>query len=83
MNKLTVTRRVVAAIGGQQALASLCGVSQQSVSYWVKRNEIPVNRILHIESLLVGTGADIDRHDMRPDVYGARSELKNTEVLHA
>lgn len=51
--------------GGQSALGRLVGVSQQSVSKWVKRSKpLPAEHVLTVEA---ATG--ISRHDLRPDLY--------------
>jgi DNA-binding transcriptional regulator YdaS (Cro superfamily) len=43
-------RSVVSAAGGQVKLAGLLGVTQQSVSLWVRQGFVPVSRVVEIES---------------------------------
>lgn len=61
--------RAIAAAGGQSAFAQLIStperpVSQQLVSYWLKKGELPAELVLRVE-LLVGVG----REELRPDVF--------------
>ena len=72
-DKKTIMKRVFKVLGGQVVLAAELGVTQQTVSYWVtKKGCFPVERVLHIESLLRDAGEEIDRFDLRPDIYGPR-----------
>ncbi len=51
--------------GGATKLARLIGgITPQAISQW---KTCPVNRVLQVES---ATG--VSRHDLRPDVFGAR-----------
>lgn len=52
------------AAGGQVALAERVGVRQQSISEWLKRERIPAERVLAVE-----TATGVSRHDLRPDLY--------------
>lgn len=73
-----VTKRAVKAIGGQEAVASGLGISQQAVSQWIsKKGVVPVGHVLHVEHLLKEKGSSIDRYDLRPDVYGERPADSN------
>jgi DNA-binding transcriptional regulator YdaS (Cro superfamily) len=58
--------KAVEIAGGQKALASKIGVTQQAVSYWLKAKNLrlPGERALAIEA---ATG--VSRHDLRPDLY--------------
>lgn len=73
--KDTVTYRAAKALNGQVVLAALFGISQQSVGNWVKHNRIPAQHVLKIEAALKNVGTSIDRHDLRPDVFGTRPDL--------
>lgn len=52
-------------IGGQAALAAVCGVTPQAVWQWLKKGRAPADQVLKIEA---ATGES--RHDLRPDVFG-------------
>lgn len=47
--------------GNAAALAKVLGISTQAISQW---REVPVNRVLDIESV---TG--VPRYELRPDIY--------------
>lgn len=51
-------------VGGQSALARLCGKSQATVWKWVKNNRLPAEYVLKVEA---ATG--VSRHLLRPDIY--------------
>ena len=75
MNKKElITYCAVKALGGQVKTGSLVGVTQQSVSNWVRLNNVPAEHILKIEKALSKVGSDLDRYDLRPDVFGVRPE---------
>lgn len=62
--------------GGQTAFALLVStedrpVSQQLVSYWFRKGELPAELVLRVERL---TG--IARDDLRPDVFLLPEDLK-------
>lgn len=50
--------------GSQHALASQLGVSQQTVSRWIKLGVVPPRKVLDLEKL---TG--IPRHQLNPIIY--------------
>lgn len=50
----------------QSDLAERCGVSEPTVSRWVRGGSIPAERVLTVEKI---TG--VPRHVLRPDVYPA------------
>jgi TorA maturation chaperone TorD len=54
-------------VGGVSELARRIGISQPSVSNW---NRVPAERVLDVEA---ATG--IERMVLRPDLYGARTQL--------
>ena len=62
--------------GGQTAFALLVStedrpVSQQLVSYWYRKGEIPAELVLRVE-LLTG----VSREDLRPDVFCTPDDLQ-------
>jgi DNA-binding transcriptional regulator YdaS (Cro superfamily) len=73
-SKESFSRRAVKTLGSQLKVAALVGVTQQAVCLWIKSNRIPAEHILKLEEALMAMGSSIDRHDLRPDVYGPRSE---------
>jgi DNA-binding transcriptional regulator YdaS (Cro superfamily) len=73
--KETVTYGAAKALGGQVEVAALVGIRQQSVGSWVKSNRIPAKHVLKVEEALKAVGSSIDRHDLRPDVFGVRLDL--------
>lgn len=76
MNKKdSVTYKAVKGLGGQVKTGDLIGVTQQSVCVWVKSNRLPAEHVLKVEAALSEKGLDIDRHDLRPDVFGVRPAL--------
>lgn len=61
--------KAISLAGGQAAFAVLVStperhVSQQLVSYWFRRGEIPAELVLRVEKL---TG--VPRDELRPDVF--------------
>lgn len=58
--------RAIKAAGSQAALASAIGVSQQAISFWVKRGMAPAEKVVAIEK---ATG--VTRQELRPDIFGA------------
>jgi DNA-binding transcriptional regulator YdaS (Cro superfamily) len=52
--------------GGQKALATRLGIRQQSVSEWVARGMVPIERAAQIERMY-----RITRRRLRPDVFGS------------
>lgn len=62
---LTALQTAIDRFGGQSALARHIGVSQQSVSKWVRRRKpLPPEHVIAVE-----TATGISRHDLRPDIY--------------
>lgn len=71
--EVSATKRAIKILGGQRSLGMAMGVTQQTVCFWASsKNGIPAERVLHVERLLKEAGSDIDRYDLRPDVYGPR-----------
>ncbi|WP_041522971.1 YdaS family helix-turn-helix protein [Gilvimarinus agarilyticus] len=76
MSIRSITKQVVELLGGQVAVAEITGVKQQTVGYWVnKSGKIPAEYVRPIEAELRKRGATITRYEIRPDVYGPRSEV--------
>lgn len=69
MNKNPLLEAISIA-GSQTNLARLAGVSQQDISYWLRkaRKGIPLERVPAIEH---ATGGRVTRYDLRPDFFGA------------
>jgi DNA-binding transcriptional regulator YdaS (Cro superfamily) len=55
-------------VGGQTALANLCGVKQAHVWKWLRMERIPAERAIQIELVTEGR---VTRQDLRPDIFGA------------
>lgn len=79
--------KAIEIVGGQTQLARLLGVKQANVWHWLNRAErIPAEFVLPIEK---ATGAQISRHDLRPDLFpdadapNAANELADEEVWRA
>lgn len=65
MQPESTMKRAADAVGGQAALASICGVTSQAVSQWVRGiRPIPVERCAVIER---ATNGVVTRRDLRPD----------------
>jgi DNA-binding transcriptional regulator YdaS (Cro superfamily) len=62
--KQTPLQRAVAHYGSMYKMAKALGVTQPAVTYWVKNNKLPAERVLEVEA---ATG--VSRHDLRPDIY--------------
>ena len=62
--------------GGQVKFGVKMGVSQQLVSYWVSKDKLPADRVIEAEAVFVSAGIYVDRHDLRPDVFGPRSDAQ-------
>jgi DNA-binding transcriptional regulator YdaS (Cro superfamily) len=70
----------VCTAGGQSAFASLMSlseraISQQLVSYWLKKGELPAEFVLRAERL---TG--VSRYRLRPDVFCMPSDLEGNKA---
>lgn len=62
-------RAAVDCVGSQSAMGRLLGLSQASVSKWVRlKKPLPAEHVLTVER---ATG--ISRHDLRPDLYPRES----------
>lgn len=63
MTPQAALQKAIKLAGGQSALGRLLKIHRQAVAQWEKA---PVERVLAIEH---ATGAQITRHDLRPDIY--------------
>lgn len=67
MERRTAVQKLIKRLGGQEALATAAGVSQQAVSYWAKNLPlVPIERVPRISE---ATG--IPQHELRPDFFPA------------
>lgn len=53
-------------VGGQSAMARALGMTPQAVQKWCATGNVPVSRVLEIETL---TRGEVSRHELRPDIY--------------
>jgi DNA-binding transcriptional regulator YdaS (Cro superfamily) len=61
-------RRAVEQMGGQSALARVCGVKQGHVWHWLNKSlRVPAEHVLAVES---ATGGAVSRQELRPDIFG-------------
>lgn len=58
--------KAVEILGSQMELARICGVRQQTVSYWLNTGRVPPKRVIQIER---STNRVVKRHELRPDIY--------------
>jgi DNA-binding transcriptional regulator YdaS (Cro superfamily) len=65
----------VKSFGGQRKFGNVMGASQQLVSYWISKGNLPANKVLQAETVFSEAGINADRHDLRPDVFGERPDL--------
>lgn len=69
---MNAIERAVEICGGQKQLADAVQVSQSFVSQWVNENRpVPAKRCRAIEK---ATGGLVTCHDLRPDVFGEKTE---------
>lgn len=67
MDEKTPLEKAIAAVGSQAALAAAVGLSQQAISYWVKKDgRVPAEMVLAVER-----ASNVSRHDLRPDIFGS------------
>ncbi|MFM2005148.1 MAG: hypothetical protein RLZZ09_803 [Pseudomonadota bacterium] len=57
--------------GSQKKLADAAGCSQQQISYLLKATTITAEMSIKIDE---ATGGVVSRHDLRPDLFGARKD---------
>lgn len=66
MESASALDRAIEAVGSQAKLAEKLGVSQQAVSYWVKKGgRVPAEFVLQVE-----TATGVSRSELRPDLFG-------------
>ncbi len=65
----------IRAVGGVSELARQIGISQPSVSNWVR---VPAERVVSVEAV---TG--VDRTVLRPDLYGAKAMANDVDEIDA
>lgn len=56
-------------LGSQAKLADAMGCSQQQISYLLKAKSITAEMAVKIDA---ATGGRVSRHDLRPDLFGAK-----------
>lgn len=66
--ELNAAEKAANAVGGQSALARTLGCTPQAVQRMCATGRIPAERVLQIEK-----ASGIPRHDLRPDLYPAKS----------
>lgn len=67
-NETLALRRAVEKAGGQSALARACGVKQGHVWHWLNKSlRVPAEHVLAVEA---ATKGDVNRHELRPDIFG-------------
>lgn len=69
MNSKQALEKACDLLGGQSALARLCGVTQQAVHQWVVTGKCPAKRAVEIER---ATWGKVRCEQLRPDLYTAR-----------
>lgn len=60
----TAIDRAIEHAGGQSKLARKCGVRPQAVQNWQRRQRLPAERVIQVETI---TG--VPRTELRPDIY--------------
>lgn len=67
--------KVIAAAGTPTKLARDLGISAPAVSRWIRRDRVPIDRVLEIERLY-----GISRYELRPDVYGEAPQPQSMQA---
>lgn len=71
----TSAAAAVRAAGGQAALARKLGISQSTVSTWLRRgNELPAKFVIPVEQAY-----GVSRHELRPDLYPPEERASATQ----
>ena len=81
--KETAIDKVCRLMGGQTALVAALNkgkpdkdqISVQAVNKWVKLGRVPTERVIEVEVVCVLHSIDVNRYDMRPDIYGKAPPL--------
>ena len=72
MEEIRALEKAIGLLGGQSALAAVCGKKQGHVWAWLHRTKrVPAEMVLTIES---ATGGRVSRHELRPDIFGPAPE---------
>lgn len=58
-------KKAIRLAGGQSRLAAALGIKQPSISEWLKRGQVPVERVARVADLVGMT-----REELRPDIFG-------------
>lgn len=58
-------KKAISLAGGQRRLAAALGIKQPSISEWLRRGQIPVERVARVTQV---TG--MTREELRPDIFG-------------
>lgn len=66
--KLIPIKRACTLSGGQAKLARAISVTPQVVHNWIKRAQIPADKVLDIERV---TNGSVTRYELRPDIFGS------------
>lgn len=70
MEQKTALGKAIASVGSQAALAKAIGISQQAISYWIKKGDrVPAEYVLHVEK-----ASGVSRHELRADIFGSAPE---------
>ena len=67
---IEIVKKIIALFGTEKAVASVCGTSQQNVNRWKKTGRITPSCVVTLEVKLAELGSDINRHVIRPDIFG-------------
>lgn len=60
-------KEILKSVGSQRRIAEYLGVSQQAVSYWIRRNyPIPAR---HLKKLIQLSEGRLKLSDLRPDLF--------------
>ncbi len=72
--ELLALKRAVTKAGGQSALARACGVKQGHIWHWLNKSlRVPAEHALAVERATRGA---VTRYELRPDLFGKISSLK-------
>ena len=64
-------KEAIRGLGGGAAIARKLGVTQQRIHNWGVRGRVPAEFVIELERLSDGA---VTRHDLRPDIFGARPQ---------
>lgn len=72
MDTKTALEKAINAAGSQATLARGIEVSQQLISYWLRKGKCPAEYALKVEAV-----SGVSRHELRPDIFGAPIETES------